>query len=592
MKITGGKLKYSIDKEIKEVAFTNNFTGEDLDITFSFKEGEKNSNLKVSLKPKHEITVKSFYLSTDAELSSDSLVFLNGYQTWTESREFTLNESIPKLRKLVWSIMNMYGDYGFYPTEKNKLHSWTYTYLREKEGIFFLGSKKENTGYTIFQYDKKYKTLNIIKDCKGLVLDKSFEAFNLFLAQGYENDIFDRYFAFCELPKPKVKPCTGWTSWYNYYTTISEKITLENLAAFKSRNIPIDTFQIDDGYQQSVGDWLDINDKFPRGMKFIAEEIKKCGYSSGLWLAPFICEKKSKIYKEHPEWVTGRAGINPGWSGIFYALDIYNQDFRAYLKKVFSVVLNDWGFDMVKLDFLYAAIISQKPDKTRGEVMYDAMKFIREIVGDKLILGCGVPLGCAFGLVDYCRIGSDVALMWEDKILKGLHYRERVSTINSITSSIGRRHLNGRAFLNDPDVFIIRSTGNKLTKDQRYTLLLINLIFGGLVFTSDNINEYSEEELLLYKSIFPIKEKKITKVIYASAVKIYFSIQAEDYIVLSNLEDKNAKIILEEGGYFSNGTGITASNMEIELKPYQSICLIKIKDDTLRLRESNNIFML
>lgn len=46
--------------------------------------------------------------------------------------------------------------------------------------------------------------------------------------------------------------------------------------------------------------------------------------------------------------------------------------------------------------------------------MWEAMDLMRDLVGpDKLILGCGVPLACAFRKVDYCRIGSDVAPGWE-----------------------------------------------------------------------------------------------------------------------------------------------------------------------------------
>ena len=156
--------------------------------------------------------------------------------------------------------------------------------------------------------------------------------------------------------------------------------------------------------------------------------------------------KRSLLYKNHPEWALKNAGFNPGWSGRFAVLDFYNEEVRDYLRKVFKTVFNEWDYEVVKLDFLYAVALIQREDKTRGQIMYEAMSFLRELAGNKIILGCGVPLGAAFGLVDYCRIGSDVSLTWEDKLLKRLHYRERVSTINSLTSTIGRWHLNGRAF--------------------------------------------------------------------------------------------------------------------------------------------------
>lgn len=48
--------------------------------------------------------------------------------------------------------------------------------------------------------------------------------------------------------------------------------------------------------------------------------------------------------------------------------------------------------------------------------MWEAMALVRELTGpDKLLLGCGVPLACAWRSADYCRIGSDVAPWWEGK---------------------------------------------------------------------------------------------------------------------------------------------------------------------------------
>lgn len=59
--------------------------------------------------------------------------------------------------------------------------------------------------------------------------------------------------------------------------------------------------------------------------------------------------------------------------------------------------------------------------RSRGEIMWDAMQFVRDLAGpDKLVLGCGVPLACAWRNADYCRIGSDVAPWWEGKIKNGM----------------------------------------------------------------------------------------------------------------------------------------------------------------------------
>ena len=479
-------------------------------------------------------------------------------------------------------MLERYGDYGFYRPRGRVLQSWTYTYIRNRNGIDFAGSLSENTGYTVFEYYQR-KHLRVVKDCKGLHINSPYDVFDLFVATGEENQVFDSFFGLMNLPKPKIGPCTGWTSWYNYYSKISEDVVLDNLAAFCEKSIPIDVFQIDDGYQNAVGDWLVINPKFPQGMKYMASEIKKCGYKAGLWLAPFACEKRSELYQNHPEWIVTKAGYNPGWKGYFYALDFYNPEVRAYLTKVFRVVFEEWGYDLVKLDFLYAAALQERKDKTRGQIMHEAMTFLRELAGDKLILGCGVPLGSAFGLVDYCRIGSDVALSWEDRFLRRVHYRERVSTINSLTSTIGRRHLNGRGFYNDPDVFVLRSSNNQFIKEQRHTLFLLNRIYGSVLFTSDNINEYTSEEMAMYRSLFPLVPSKIRKVnTQKNLVKTYFSVGNDQYLVVSNLGDKKTNFITENE-CVSKGQGLLPKGAVVTLNPYQSICFIYPKPGVERL---------
>jgi alpha-galactosidase len=592
MNIKNGLIVYSLDNERKDCNFCRGIDNEDFKIIIDNYVESEGLRINIKIIPKQKLTIITFLIEIDEKIEAKSRVFLNGYQTWTNSREFSLDETIPKLRKIAWPIMSVYGDYGFYTSNINKLQSFTYTYIRGENNIKLFGSISEKTGYTVFEYDKKEGNIKVIKDCSGLVIEGEYEVFDLFFIEGEENYSFDKYFEAMKLPKSKVPQCTGWTSWYNYYTKITEEIILDNLSAFKERSIPIEIFQIDDGYQEALGDWLHVNKKFPSGMGFIASEIKKSGYKAGIWLAPFVCDKKSLIYKEHPSWILQKVGFNPGWNGFFYVLDFYNEEVRNYLREVFHTVFHIWKYDMVKLDFLYAVALIPRKEKTRGQIMYEAMEFLREICGDKTILGCGVPLGCAFGLTDYCRIGSDVSLSWEDKILKSLHYRERVSTINCIESTIGRRHLNNHAFLNDPDVFIIRSKNNKLTQNQRYTLLLINLIFGGLVFTSDNISEYSEEEMKLYKSIFPIREKTIMSVSFSDVVKINFMIDNNEYLVLSNLKSNKSYITIETGSYMNTEKGLIDKNTKITLAPYESICLIKTETLNVEYMKSTNIFML
>lgn len=139
---------------------------------------------------------------------------------------------------------------------------------------------------------------------------------------------------------------------------------------------------------------------------------------------------------------------------------------------------------MVKLDFLYSQCRTPRDNKTRGTIMCEAMDFLRECVGDKIILGCGVPLGPAFGVVDVCRISCDVDLSYGGKFYNSMSINNELpSAQNAINNSMFRRHLNGRAFLNDPDVFFLRDHNLTFTWEQKLLLAKINNL-SGVCFSS------------------------------------------------------------------------------------------------------------
>ena len=267
--------------------------------------------------------------------------------------------------------------------------------------------------------------------------------------------------------RPRTRePLAGYTSWYNRYQNISEESIGQDLRGCAGRLQPGDLFQIDDGWEPAVGDWLEPDPrKFPGGMGAMADAIHKRASGPGCGWPP-SWRRRAPPLAEHPDWLLQVDGkpwyCGSNWGG-FYALDIDHPEVVAYLEEVFRRVFDEWGFDLVKLDFLYAAAPFGSETETRGGRMIRAMELLRELCGDKLILGCGVPVMPAFGLVDYCRIGCDVGLDWDDKPHMRLAHRERVSTRQAIGNTIFRRQLNGRAWLNDPDVFFLREDNLKLS---------------------------------------------------------------------------------------------------------------------------------
>jgi len=451
------------------------------------------------------------------------MLYLNGYQSWTDSRERSVSGRMHSLqrvpRRLVEKYsLDRYGDNRFvsYSAVRGQQHGFTYGYVRRGEEYTLFGSLAEESGFTVLRFDAVDNRILLEKDCRGHHFTGDYTAFDLVILTGTENEVFDEYFRLLGIAPAKGKRLTGYTSWYNLYEGISEDSIEKDLRGFSGAEKRPDVFQIDDGYENAVGDWLVPNEKFPHGMKRAADEIRKSGMLPGIWLAPFAAEKKSILVKEHPDWLLrdekGEAQMGGcNWSG-FYGLDIYNPEVRDYLRQVFDTVVRDWGYGLVKLDFLYAACLIPRRDKTRAQVMYDGMKLLRELSGDALILGCGVPLAPAFGKVDYCRIGCDMTLNWlGDAHMRPLH-REVPSTRNTLLNTVFRRQLDGRAFRNDPDVFLLRDDNIKLSPKQRETLATVNALFGGVLFTSDNVGAYDAKKRAFYERLEALGPRSVLSI--------------------------------------------------------------------------------
>ncbi len=515
------------------------------------------------------VTFSNFCLTIDRNFAGDSRIFVNGYQSWTDCMEYPAGAKqyapTPLMRRFIYGPVakkigfSASGDYNFYKPSHaaGRFYGFSYGYVRTGDVFELIGSLSDRTGYTILDFDTVHGKLRVTVDLEGKHFSNGENVIcKLAVFRGCYDEVFDKYF---EALNVSCRPCPlrkGYTTWYNYYANIDSEIIVRDLEALSDcgkrakdaqkngimPDVPFsqckaDVFQIDDGYQHAVGDWLRIKSDFYHvlndiradqsaenntqaekldvkdGLKPVAKMIHDKNMLAGLWLAPFAVTPLSEIFRQHKDWLISdkkgrpvRAGVN--WGG-FYALDIYNEEVRAHLKNVFDVVLNQWGFDLVKLDFLYAAAFMPYNGKCRAEIMYDAMDFLRECVGDKLILGCGVPLMPAFGKVDYCRIGQDISLKWHKK---NYDVREGVSTSHAIANSAFRRHLDGRAFGNDPDVFLLRNENLNMTFKQKTALAEINKLFGSVLFTSDNVAEYNDLQFSALRHVFDGKRAKIVDV--------------------------------------------------------------------------------
>jgi alpha-galactosidase len=334
-----------------------------------------------------------------------------------------------------------------------------------------------------------------------------------FIAHGQENVIFAEYAEQLgnRLGRTKKNDAPRvWCSWYSLYYAIDELILQK--AFNQLGNLPFDVLQVDDGWQVDIGDW-EANEKFPSGMKALADNIKSTGRRAGLWLAPLIATKSSKLFRKHSDWFlrneAGRfvsAGFN--WGERLYALDTTHPDVTSWLVALMKQV-RAWGFDYLKLDFLYGGALKGKrfKDMPRETAYRESLRVMREAMGiDAFFLTCGTPILPAIGLCDAIRIGPDVAHYWEKYRDAYLLYNPTIpGAKNAIRTTLHRLWLKPLLHI-DPDVAYFESKENKLTRQQK-TLLQDLAYVCEFKATSDLPQWLGKEELEQLRSFLNAKPK-------------------------------------------------------------------------------------
>lgn len=355
-------------------------------------------------------------------------------------------------------------------------------------------------------------------DGYSLAPGETLEAEPLLVVLAPEQVALDTYVAAVRgamAPRVPARSPSVWCSWYYYFTRVAEKDILN--AARGLAGQPIDVIQLDDGYQTAVGDWLSLNARFPHGLAWLAEQVRTEGYTPGIWLAPFVALRRSKLFREHPGWfVKGpngrpvRAGWNPGWRDVYYALDTTHPEVEAWLTSLVQTLVG-WGYRYLKLDFLYgAAAAGARYDAqvTRAGALRRGLEIIRKAAGDEVfLLGCGSPMMPAVGLVDAMRVGPDVAPDWRFKFF-GLPILGRepgvASARNALVTAMGRQWMHGRFWINDSDSAILRDRESHLTAEEARLVATVGGLSGGVFSFSDPPSALSPERRGWLRRLLPV----------------------------------------------------------------------------------------
>ncbi|HRI06106.1 MAG TPA: alpha-galactosidase [Candidatus Dojkabacteria bacterium] len=303
-------------------------------------------------------------------------------------------------------------------------------------------------------------------------------------------------------------PAKGWCSWYAYGGRINRDLIMKQTMWFaEHKEVPIEYILVDGGWCRE-GDWLNENTrKFPGGMGVLSSDIKKLGFKPGLWISPFQASPRSRIVKEHPEWFVKKDGkfidclqLTPFDQHLFYKkylIDITNPDVRSYLYSVMDRLLGEYGYELIKMDFLYAIYFHPELSIEDADLyLRDFLTYVSEKYPNVYTIGCGCPLVPAIGVVDSMRVGPDILLS------PFLQFSSRAKSLDMFIHKKVLKIVNNRVFTKkywniDADAFVCRPTLSHTRRMIKDNMKLIK-DSGGNIFLGDDFTKLSSKRIQKY----------------------------------------------------------------------------------------------
>lgn len=309
--------------------------------------------------------------------------------------------------------------------------------------------------------------------------------------------------------RPAAANPIGWSSWYQYFTGLTPADLAKNLRLARE-GYAFDVFQIDDGYEADIGDWLETKPGFG-GLAAAARMINEAGMTAGIWTAPFSASASSKLFREHPDWFVREDGrplvAYRNWGKDIHALDTTHPAALAWLRETFAA-LRRMGFAYFKIDFLFSAAVPGRryAQETPMQAYRRGMAAIREAVGSDFVLGCGAPLLPSLGWVDGMRVGEDTAPFW-DPAKSGV---QGPNAKIAIKNPILRWFMHRRWWLNDPDCLLLRDKDIELQPSERALYARAAGMLDAMLIDSDDLELVPPEGKALFEEAVALQGGRVS----------------------------------------------------------------------------------
>jgi len=306
----------------------------------------------------------------------------------------------------------------------------------------------------------------------------------------------------------------GWCNWFFTYEHITEEEVIRN-AEFASRVLKpygLEYIQVDEGYQKWHGEW-EGNDRFPHGMKWLADRIHNLGLKPGLWIAPYVISEPTDVFLNHKEWLLKnpdgnlkRVGPWPDENSEWalnenpkrYGLDITHPGAAEWMSALFDKVSKQWGFEMIKIDFVDWSLLSANqyydPSVSRAMAYRKGFEIIRKAVGNECHLqDCG-PGPITVGLLDSMRIELDQNYGYSNEV-----WKQYFNSTGSAPAAAKRYYFHKRTWINDADHLCI----SMLSPTQAEAAASLIALTGGNIISGDRLPDLDQVKIEILKKTLP-----------------------------------------------------------------------------------------
>jgi hypothetical protein len=330
----------------------------------------------------------------------------------------------------------------------------------------------------------------------------------------------------------------GWMSYYCLFEEPSEAKVLSILEFVKQHLVPfgmeyfsVEMWQSNLLWEQRDGKLVPVDRhywgvdqvKFPKGMKWLAAQIREAGLKPGIWAIPFGIHDEV-YYTLHREMFLHDATGKPfeNWSGV-YLLDPTRSDAQELMARYVGLMTREWGYSFLKLDGLsggdhYSERFFRRPDVLASFThpttapYRDCLLAMRKAMGPQTyFLACaGEADGVVTGIADGARVVGDPIGSGDNPTWDTVLY--------SVASSSKMYHLHGYLWHNDPDIIMQR---DPLTTEEGIAWASTVALTGQVLFSSDILPDIPLDRVRALQRVVPVIDALPTQLYPVELKEVY-----------------------------------------------------------------------